>query len=323
MIRVDLDAASVARVRVTPSPIFEVVSWLAVLAVGARHPVLGDSGAAARFALRYRPVAAAAALVAACSAQRYLPDVLTPKPASAPFAMLLDEQIDVVASVPVETAQAQLRSGTAAIRPARSQRCYDSCSPVVLADGLRTFWRVALADRWSVVDRALDNRAREFGMVLASGGVAALFDALPDTSWTGGSLHLDKPHDQHVVLRGEELVVMPSALTAHSLIAQLDSVADATLGYLAPTRAASSVSKASPLLGRGRTTVLAHLGEPTTTRDLARRLKAAESTVSHHLQALTAAGLATRDRRGRSVVYQLTELGQGLRGRLLEEHRRR
>ena len=116
---------------------------------------------------------------------------------------------------------------------------------------------------------------------------------------------------------------MPSALTAHSLIAQLDSVADATLGYLAPTRAASSVSKASPLLGRGRTTVLAHLGEPTTTRDLARRLKAAESTVSHHLQALTAAGLATRDRRGRSVVYQLTELGQGLRGRLLEEHRRR
>src|SRR5215813_250349 len=72
MIRVDLDAASVARVRVTPSPIFEVVSWLAVLATRARHPVLGDSGSAARFALRYRPVAAAATLVAACSAQRYL-----------------------------------------------------------------------------------------------------------------------------------------------------------------------------------------------------------------------------------------------------------
>ena len=65
--------------------------------------------------------------------------------------------------------------------------------------------------------------------------------------------------------------------------------------------------------------VLAHLADPTTTRELARRLKTAESTISHHLQALTAAGLAIRDRRGRSVVYQLTELGVVLRGRLVDE----
>ena len=199
------------------------------------------------------------------------------------------------------------------------RRCYDGCSPAVLADGLRTFWRVALAEQWDAVNRALDNQVRELGTVLAAGGVAALFDALPDTRWTGGSLHLDKPHNQQVAFRGEELVVMPSLLTAHSLIAQVDSAADATLGYLAPARAVSSTRRASPLLGRGRTIVLAHLGDPTTTRELARRLKTAESTISYHLQALTAAGLAIRDRRGRSVVYQLTELGLILRGRVVDE----
>jgi DNA-binding transcriptional ArsR family regulator len=318
MIRVDLDAASVARVRVTPSPIFEVVSWLAVLATGARHPVLGDSGPAARFALRYRPVAAAATLVATCSAQRYLPDLLTPKPAPAPFGTLLNAQIDAVAAVSPEIAQAQLPARARAVMSRASLRRYDSCAPTVLAGGLRTFWHVALADQWSVVDRALDNQVREFGTVLASGGVAALFDALPGTRWTGGSLHLDKPHDQQVAFRGEELVVMPSLLTAHPVIAQVDSAADATLGYLAPARAVPSTRNASSLLGRGRTAVLAHMGDPATTRELARRLKAAESTVSHHLQALTAAGLATRERRGQSVVYQLTELGHGLRGRLVE-----
>ncbi len=319
MIRVDLDAASVARVRVTPSPIFEVVSWLAVLATGTRHPILGDSGSAARFALRYRPVAAVAALVAACSTQRYLPDLLTPKPASTPFAALLDEQIDLVASVPAATARAQLPARAGAIMWRAGRGRYDGCSPAELAVGLRTFWRVALADQWEAVDRALDNQVRELGTTLATGGVAALFDALPDTSWTGGSLQLAKPHHQQVALRGDELVVMPSILSAHSLIAQVESAADATLGYLVPARAVSDTRRASPLLGRGRTTVLAHLRDPTTTRELARRLKTAESTISHHLQALTAAGLANRDRRGRSVVYQLTELGLVLRGRLVDE----
>src|SRR3982751_4174958 len=121
MIRVDLDAASVARGRVTPSPIFEVVSWLAGLATGARHPLRGDAGSAARFALRYRPVAQAAALIAGCSALRYLPDLLTPKPASAPFATLLDDQIDKVAASPLQALHHQL--------PARpgAGRSYDRC----------------------------------------------------------------------------------------------------------------------------------------------------------------------------------------------------
>jgi hypothetical protein len=52
VIQVELDAATVARVRVAASPLFEAVSWLAAVATGTRHPVFGDPGAAARFALR-------------------------------------------------------------------------------------------------------------------------------------------------------------------------------------------------------------------------------------------------------------------------------
>ena len=81
MFEVELDPASVARVRVAASPLFELVAWLAVVA--DRHVIraLGDPGAAARFALRDRDVSAVAASISA--AATYLVNTGLPDPETA------------------------------------------------------------------------------------------------------------------------------------------------------------------------------------------------------------------------------------------------
>lgn len=54
------------------------------------------------------------------------------------------------------------------------------------------------------------------------------------------------------------------------------------------------------------------LGEPPATVELARRLRVAPSAVSQHLRGLHAAGLVTRARQGRQVLYRRSPLGDGL-----------
>jgi len=55
--------------------------------------------------------------------------------------------------------------------------------------------------------------------------------------------------------------------------------------------------------------VLAHLlaDGPLSTTDLSDRIEKAQSTVSWHLSKLTAAGLVTKERAGRSVVYDVSD----------------
>jgi DNA-binding MarR family transcriptional regulator len=60
--------------------------------------------------------------------------------------------------------------------------------------------------------------------------------------------------------------------------------------------------------------LLALLGEPASTTGLASRLGVTPSAVSQHLQVLAAAGLVTRTRAGRAVLYQRTETGARLTG---------
>jgi DNA-binding transcriptional ArsR family regulator len=64
--------------------------------------------------------------------------------------------------------------------------------------------------------------------------------------------------------------------------------------------------------------LLTELGTPASTTELAARTGMPTPTVSHHLTALRAAGLAVSHRAGRSVLYLRTELAE----RLLGSHRR-
>ena len=66
------------------------------------------------------------------------------------------------------------------------------------------------------------------------------------------------------------------------------------------------------VLGRSRTRIMTALLAPHTTRELARSLQLSESTVSHHLHALTDADLTEGHREGRQVMYRLTPIGRDL-----------
>jgi DNA-binding transcriptional ArsR family regulator len=64
------------------------------------------------------------------------------------------------------------------------------------------------------------------------------------------------------------------------------------------------------LLGATRARVAVAVAEPGTTSDLARELKVAPATVSHHLSALSEAGIVDSRRTGRRVYYALTGRGR-------------
>src|SRR4029453_846483 len=66
------------------------------------------------------------------------------------------------------------------------------------------------------------------------------------------------------------------------------------------------------VLGRGRTRLLAELGAPASTSDLARRTGMTAGGVSQHLTALRAAGLVAPRRQGRSVLNVRTALAEAL-----------
>jgi DNA-binding transcriptional ArsR family regulator len=68
------------------------------------------------------------------------------------------------------------------------------------------------------------------------------------------------------------------------------------------------------LIGAPRARLLGLLAEPLATIEIARRLRVTPSAVSQHLKVLRAAGLVTRARAGRQVLYARSPLGDQLLG---------
>jgi DNA-binding transcriptional ArsR family regulator len=91
----------------------------------------------------------------------------------------------------------------------------------------------------------------------------------------------------------------------------------ARIGYpLRPTPALGAedapVAALEGLLGIPRAQILRAVQRPTSIGDLAETLHAVPSAATHHVTALEAAGLVTRDRRGRNVMVQRTARGEAL-----------
>lgn len=66
------------------------------------------------------------------------------------------------------------------------------------------------------------------------------------------------------------------------------------------------------LIGPAKALLLEMLAEALPTIELARRLRVTPGAVSQHLKVLHAAGLVTRVRDGRQVLYRRSELGDRL-----------
>jgi DNA-binding transcriptional ArsR family regulator len=163
--------------------------------------------------------------------------------------------------------------------------------------------------------------------LLAGGGARSLFSDLHrDVRWSEGTLTINDTDERspvfRVMLGPDGVVLVPSVFNWPQVSYSKATSTQTTLVY--PARGTATVweggvtaggtgaEAVEELLGAPRARLLVALRSPATTTALARRLGVTASAVSQHLAALHRGGLVDRQRSGRTVLYQTSELGLAL-----------
>jgi hypothetical protein len=305
----------VARIRFAFSPLFEVVLSLLVLRAPASHslhlpwvratrPLLADLDLSELFALV--PVRGATA------------DFLTLPPASPlpDFA----EELQLVRATPPDRVVAELGEVPGLPEPAAERIRGDPEAAIGrLADTLQAYWDIALAGHWPRIQALLAADVLWRSRRLAVGGTRALFEDLHETiAWQGGRLSAADPFGYSGSLSGEGLLLVPAVMTWPRVRKMIEPYQPMLaypargIGTLWETGAPPASHALAALIGPTRAAMLTALAEPSSTTALARRLAITPGAVSQHLSVLLDAGMVTRSRVGRSVLYLRTRSGDTL-----------
>ncbi|MGQ4419667.1 ArsR/SmtB family transcription factor [Streptomyces sp. SAS_269] len=336
MIELTVDAAGLARSRFAVSPLHEVVATL--LSWGLQPAPHADPWVArARRVLRRARLPLLSEL--ALGGPRYMPDLLNPYP-SRP-SPTVEEELQRVRSTPPERILSELE----ALRDGRPRNALagSELSAVLqqaiarggthvarqAAEEMQRYWELAFAPHWEAAKAILDAEVGRCAGVLAGHGAAKLFNSLhPEIEWADGTLRVESRF--RIALRVPLVVVVPSLVAPRPAVAvdptrdenrppmlvypiRDKAMASATATATAPQ---SPSAETAQLLGPTRAGLLAALAQPVSTAQLAARHFLSPATVSYHLGVLHRAGLVTRTRAGRSVLYRRTPEGSRLtRGR--------
>ena len=185
-----------------------------------------------------------------------------------------------------------------------------------------------IVPHWERIRSVLDADVAYHAGLLAGGGARALFSDLhPGLRWSAGRLLLSDAETgpDEITLGPDGVVLMPSVFTWPEWSVKRATSTQTTLVY--PARGAATVWESGldaggpgpgdpraveSLLGTPRARLLAALRSPATTTALAGRLGVTPGAVSQHLAVLRRGGLVDRQRSGRTVLYQASELGLAL-----------
>jgi DNA-binding transcriptional ArsR family regulator len=314
MIEYEFTAEDLADIRFAISPIQELVCSLWALRDPGRYALHLPWRRAALAALTEPD---ARLLLSLVGRRRGIPDFLTPRPDT--FAPRIDDQLEQVRRVPAEAAERDIvathaQGGDQVPEPLRG------VSVAGLADLLERYWTVAMATDWPrmrlVLETDMTYRARRS----AVGGARLLFaDLHPNVSWGDGVLRIDRMIGDHrIAPAGRSLLLLPS-IFAYKPVPPMNPDEPPWLAYPARGIAGlwSPVTPPDPgtlsaLVGAPKARLLAELDEPLPTIELARRRRVTPGAISQHLRVLHAAGLLTRTRAGRQVLYGRSDLGDGL-----------
>jgi DNA-binding transcriptional ArsR family regulator len=196
----------------------------------------------------------------------------------------------------------------------------DPAVTTIVADTMATAWHELVAADWPMLRAILERDVVHRGALLGSGGWSAAFSGLHKRlSWQDGVIQLESHHEDTHALTGAGLLLVPSVFVWPRIGAYTEPPWPKTLVYPArgtaalwePATAAPPDALAS-LLGRTRARLLVALSTPASTTQLAKSLTLAPGAVGDHLAVLRNAGLTTRARAGRSVLYRRTSLGDAL-----------
>jgi DNA-binding transcriptional ArsR family regulator len=250
----------------------------------------------------------------------HVPDFLAAPPAT--HLADIDEELDRIRQTPSRTARAEIkRALDGRDVDARTTRALLSAQAMDrVADALAATWRMLLEPSWPTVRELLERDVAYRARRLAEGGLVHLFEDLsPVVSLDGHELHIRQHMTATVELDESGLLLCPSAFVAPRVAVILEPPA---LVY--PARGTAALvghdrvecgNAVSRLLGATRAEILELLEEPSTTTALAHVLRRSPGNIADHLAVLREAGLVTRRRVGRRVLYWRTPLGHATLGR--------
>lgn len=322
MVAIGLSAGAAAHIRFAISCLWEVAASVRVLRDPFNHSVhlpwvrrvrgrLIDEGliGEAEAGLLWQLIPAAPG---------YLPDFLTPAPGG--LVPDLTAELTTLRATPASTVRADLDLYAGPRTPAVAALYADPEAGLRrLAALVERYWRIALAPDWPRIRILLD--AEVFGQArrLAQDGAAALLNDLHEqVRWRDETVSISQRHcTASDVPYGGGLVLIPSVFAWPSVL----SVATGAAPQLAyPARGVATLWESPPrasgalaaVLGQGRARLLAEMGSPLSTTELARRTGMSAGGVSQHLTALRAAGLVTTHRHGRTVLNARTTVADSL-----------
>lgn len=307
--------------RFAVSPLFELDNLLRKLGGSAPSGLPPGWLARVRPAFRHLRRTTPLDAVLALHRGRYGAAFIAPPPAS--LAQTLADDLAAVRSTPLDLARQEIAvSLSDAPTPSPEVReILDSAEVVtVIASTMETAWHELIAVDWptmrAICERDVIHRA---GLLSRGGWAAALGGLHRRIRWESGEIRLQHRMDLDVDLEGRGLLLVPSVFVWPRIAVYTDPPwphaliypARGTAALLEPERVTAPDSLAA-LLGRSRARVLVALTEPASTTQLATTLRLAPGAVGDHLAVLYRAGLLSRARSGRSVLYRRTSLGDAL-----------
>jgi DNA-binding transcriptional ArsR family regulator len=324
----ELDVADLAGTRFAVSPLCETLRAVPLLARPDSSPVNLPWVRWARTELERRPLRLPRLWPLLVSDSPYLPEFLFPAPAAR--SPRFDEELARVRVTRAEAVRASLRRVFGQGRwPEPAMDLFERPQETLaeLTAELADCYDRLVAPHWERIRPVLDADVNYRAGLLAGGGARALLgDLHPDIRWSGGRLVLSDSEtvepDGRVMLGPDGLVLVPSLFIWPEWSVNRSTSTQTTLWY--PARGAAAVwldgvppaetrtvdpEAVESLLGAPRARLLGALRSPATTSALARRFAVTPSAVSQHLAVLHRSGLVNRQRSGRTVLYQASELG--------------
>ena len=336
LVVLELDVADLAATRFAISALSETIRAMLLLARPSPSAVNQPWISWARAQLERRPLRMPRAWPLIVNGLGCYPEFLVPAPAVR--APGLDAELARLRATPAKPVRASLRRvfgdhpwpDTATELFERPRE-----SLAEIAAELAECHERLVKPHWERISPVLEADIAYRAGLLAGGGARSLFSDLhPDVRWSQGTLTINDtdegPPGGRVMLGPDGVVLMPSVFNWPEVSYSKATSSQTTLLY--PARgtateweddacavAASGAASGAveELLGPARARLLDALRSPATTSALALRFGVTPSAISQHLAVLHRGGLVDRQRNGRKVLYQASELGLALLDRAL------
>ncbi|GAB7044581.1 DUF5937 family protein [Catenuloplanes niger JCM 9533] len=271
------------------------------------------------------PLLDLAPLYALVDDRRWVADFVNPRPAS-PLTVI-DDELAALARITPE----RLRTDLERVHGTVPGVFRGDHATVVrrMIDALAAAWRLCFAPSWPRMRAVLEADILHRGRVAAGAGLGAALTGLsPRVTFDGRHLDVRLASGLSGLrpVRGEGVTLVPSMFVNRACITADDTLPPVIMypargqGAMWSTATAPDAGAVRELLGGARATLLAALGEPASSTELALRLGVTTSAVNQQLRLLSRAGLLNRARYGRSVLYYRSDLGESLAGPATHPH---